>query len=77
MPPERSTTVVRPILSLNFRAFPDPRRTPEPERGGSVPILTEPDNALTKQYVALIGTEGLTIDFSEDGLREMRERPLR
>lgn len=34
-------------------------------------ILTEPDNALTKQYVALIGTEGLTIDFVEEGLREM------
>ncbi|HEV2527738.1 MAG TPA: ATP-dependent protease ATPase subunit HslU [Thermomicrobiales bacterium] len=34
-------------------------------------ILTEPDNALTKQYVALIGTEGLTIDFAEEGLREM------
>ena len=36
-------------------------------------ILTEPDNALTKQYVALIGTEGLTIDFAEDGLREMAQ----
>ncbi len=34
-------------------------------------ILTEPDNALSKQYVALIGTEGLTIDFAEEGLREM------
>ncbi len=34
-------------------------------------ILTEPDNALTKQYVALIGTEGLTIEFVEEGLREM------
>ena len=34
-------------------------------------ILTEPQNALTKQYTALIGTEGLTVAFSEDGLREM------
>ncbi len=34
-------------------------------------ILTEPQNALTKQYVALLATEGLTIDFTEDGLKEM------
>lgn len=34
-------------------------------------ILTEPQNALTKQYTALIGTEGLTVAFGEDGLREM------
>ena len=31
-------------------------------------ILTEPDNALTKQYVALMATEGVTVDFSEDGV---------
>jgi ATP-dependent HslUV protease ATP-binding subunit HslU len=34
-------------------------------------ILTEPRNALTKQYEALLATEGLTLNFSEDGLREM------
>jgi ATP-dependent HslUV protease ATP-binding subunit HslU len=34
-------------------------------------ILTEPQNSLTKQYVALLATEGLTIDFTEDGLKEM------
>ncbi len=34
-------------------------------------ILTEPDNALTKQYVALLGTEGVTIDFTEDGVSEI------
>jgi ATP-dependent HslUV protease ATP-binding subunit HslU len=33
--------------------------------------LTEPQNALTKQYQALLGTEGLELEFSEDGLREM------
>ncbi|MGB8716968.1 MAG: HslU--HslV peptidase ATPase subunit, partial [Rhodanobacteraceae bacterium] len=27
-----------------------------------------PNNALTKQYVALMGTEGVTITFSEDGI---------
>ena len=34
-------------------------------------ILTEPDNALTKQYVALLGTEGVTINFTEDGVSEI------
>ena len=34
-------------------------------------ILTEPQNALTKQYRALLGTEGLTLDFAEGGMREM------
>jgi len=31
-------------------------------------ILTETDNALTRQYAALIGTEGVTVEFSEDGV---------
>ncbi len=34
-------------------------------------ILTEPQNALTKQSVALLATEGLTLSYTEDGLREM------
>ncbi len=34
-------------------------------------ILTQPKNALTKQYEALLGTEGLEVVFEEDGLREM------
>jgi ATP-dependent HslUV protease ATP-binding subunit HslU len=34
-------------------------------------ILSEPQNALTKQYEALLGTEGLTLRFPEDGLREV------
>lgn len=34
-------------------------------------ILTEPQNALTKQYQALLATEGLELHFIEDGLREM------
>ncbi|MGC4108672.1 MAG: ATP-dependent protease ATPase subunit HslU [Thermomicrobiales bacterium] len=34
-------------------------------------ILTEPQNALTKQYEALLGTEGFTLQFNEDGLREV------
>jgi len=31
-------------------------------------ILTEPDNALTKQYVGLMATEGVAVSFAEDGV---------
>jgi len=31
-------------------------------------ILTETDNALTRQYTALLGTEGVEVSFSEDGV---------
>jgi ATP-dependent HslUV protease ATP-binding subunit HslU len=34
-------------------------------------ILTEPENALTKQYTALLGTEGVGLEFSEDGVSEL------
>ncbi|MDP8908020.1 MAG: AAA family ATPase, partial [Chloroflexota bacterium] len=34
-------------------------------------ILSEPQNALTKQYEALLATEGLTLQFPDDGLREV------
>jgi len=34
-------------------------------------ILTEPKNALIKQYIALLGTEGLKLDFSDDAVREI------
>jgi ATP-dependent HslUV protease ATP-binding subunit HslU len=33
-----------------------------------VRILTETDNALTRQYAALMGTEGVTVDFTADGI---------
>ncbi len=36
-----------------------------------VRILTEPKGALVRQYRALMATEGLTIDFSEDGIEEI------
>ena len=36
-------------------------------------ILREPNNALTKQYVALLATEGVTIDFSESGIDRLAE----
>jgi len=34
-------------------------------------ILTEPQNALTVQYSALLGTEGLALTFTDDALREI------
>jgi len=33
-----------------------------------VRILTETDNALTRQYTALMGTEEVTVDFTQDGI---------
>jgi ATP-dependent HslUV protease ATP-binding subunit HslU len=36
-----------------------------------VRILTEPRNAMTRQYAALLATEGVTIEWSEDAIREI------
>jgi ATP-dependent HslUV protease ATP-binding subunit HslU len=36
-----------------------------------VRILTEPKNALIKQYVALLETEGIQLKFAEDAIREI------
>jgi ATP-dependent HslUV protease ATP-binding subunit HslU len=36
-------------------------------------ILREPHNALTKQYVALLGTEGVTIEFTDSGVDRLAE----
>jgi ATP-dependent HslUV protease ATP-binding subunit HslU len=36
-----------------------------------VRILTEPENALTRQCVALLATEGVTLSFTPDGIREV------
>lgn len=38
-----------------------------------VRILTEPKGALVRQYQALLATEGLTIEFSQDGLEEIAD----
>jgi ATP-dependent HslUV protease ATP-binding subunit HslU len=38
-----------------------------------VRILTEPQNALTKQAVALLETEGLTVTFAPDAVDEMAQ----
>ena len=34
-------------------------------------ILTMPENALIKQYTALLATEGIEINFNEDAIREI------
>jgi ATP-dependent HslUV protease ATP-binding subunit HslU len=38
-----------------------------------VRILTEPENALVKQYTALLATEGVDLSFSEDAITEIAE----
>jgi ATP-dependent HslUV protease ATP-binding subunit HslU len=34
-------------------------------------ILTAPQTALTKQYIAMFGSEGVTLEFSDDAIREI------
>jgi ATP-dependent HslUV protease ATP-binding subunit HslU len=36
-------------------------------------ILVEPQHALTKQYAALLGTEGVTLEFAESGVDRLAE----
>jgi ATP-dependent HslUV protease ATP-binding subunit HslU len=38
-----------------------------------VRILTEPKNALIKQYLALLETEGISLSFTEDAIAEIAE----
>jgi ATP-dependent HslUV protease ATP-binding subunit HslU len=38
-----------------------------------VRILTEPDASLTEQYTALLGTEGVSLSFSTDGIKRIAE----
>jgi len=38
-----------------------------------VRILTEPDASLIKQYTALLDTENVTLEFSDDGIRRLAE----
>jgi len=36
-------------------------------------ILTEPDNSLIRQYTALMGTEGVGLEFTEDAIARIAE----
>ncbi len=38
-----------------------------------VRILTEPDASLTEQYSALLATEGVTLDFADNGVRKVAQ----
>ncbi len=38
-----------------------------------VRILTEPDDSLTEQYKALLATEGVNLEFTEEGIRRIAE----
>jgi ATP-dependent HslUV protease ATP-binding subunit HslU len=38
-----------------------------------VRILREPTNSLTKQYAALLGTEGVELSFSDDGVEALAD----
>jgi ATP-dependent HslUV protease ATP-binding subunit HslU len=42
-----------------------------------VRILTEPNCSLTEQYAALMQTEGVTLDFTDDGVRRLAEVAFR
>jgi ATP-dependent HslUV protease ATP-binding subunit HslU len=42
-------------------------------RDDFVRILTEPKNALIKQYMALMATEGLTLEFTPDAIDRIAE----
>jgi len=42
-------------------------------RADFIRILTEPENALTRQYVALMETEGVHLRFSDDSIAELAE----
>lgn len=42
-------------------------------RNDFIRILTEPSSSMTKQYQALLGTEGIKLKFTADGIREMAD----
>jgi ATP-dependent HslUV protease ATP-binding subunit HslU len=42
-------------------------------KGDFIRILTEPENALIKQYRALLETEGVQVDFTQDAVEEIAE----
>ncbi|WP_461214425.1 ATP-dependent protease ATPase subunit HslU [Lacticaseibacillus sp. GG6-2] len=42
-----------------------------------VRILTEPDNALVKQYIALIGADGVHVTFTKEAIEEIAQIAIR
>jgi len=47
------------------------------EKKDFVRILTEPQNALTRQYQALLETEGVTLEFTEDAIEAIADYAYR
>ncbi|OGD19307.1 MAG: HslU--HslV peptidase ATPase subunit [Candidatus Aminicenantes bacterium RBG_16_63_16] len=43
------------------------------EREDFIRILVEPENALIKQYTALMGTEGMSVGFTQDAVNEIAD----
>lgn len=43
------------------------------DKNDFIRILIEPENALIKQYMALMGTEGIKIEFTDDAVDEIAE----
>ncbi len=43
------------------------------ETADFVRILTEPENALTLQYTGLLGTDGVSVTFTDDGIQAIAE----
>lgn len=42
-----------------------------------VSILTEPENSLTRQYQALLATDGVSVEFTREGVLELAEMAFR
>ncbi len=42
-----------------------------------VKVLTEPKNALIKQYQALLSVDGIDLEFTEDALREIAREAIK
>jgi len=47
------------------------------DRDDFIRILTEPESALIKQQVALMGTEGVSVQFTDDAIKEMADVAIR
>ena len=71
-PPARSTSPSRrtsfPSCRAASRSGSSCSRSP---RQDFVRIMTEPENALTKQYRALVAAEGAQLEFTPDGIAEV------
>ncbi len=64
----RFTWPSRPTCCPNFRASADPVELKALTESDFVAILSDTKASLPAQYKALIGTEGVEISFTEDGI---------